>query len=382
VVRTAQEATVPSVPPALGDAVQRVVLPGRFEMRRGGALEQVQIAYETWGTLSSEGDNVVLIFTGLSPGPHAASSPGDPSPGWWEYMIGPGKPIDTNRYCVICVNSLGSCFGSTGPSSINPVTGAPYRLGFPELSIEDIAASARKALQQMGIERVHAVVGASLGGMSTLAYAMMFPQALERMVIISAAVRASTFAIADRSLQREIIRSDPEWRGGDYDPDRPPLNGLRLARKLGLMSYRSAVEWQHRFGRERIDARATPGPFDMEFQIESYLEANARKFMSVFDANSYLYLSRAMDWFDAADHGETLPDAMARIRATEALVIGVTSDFLFPVAQQRELAQLLSDSGCTTTFAELESVQGHDAFLVDEARFAPQVSRFFAPGPG
>lgn len=373
--RTAQEASLASELPV--DAVRRVTLPGRLELRRGGALEQAQIAYETWGTLAAARDNVVLVFTGLSPGPHAASSPADPTPGWWEYMIGPGKPVDTDRYFVLCVNSLGSCFGSTGPSSVDPATGAPYRLTFPELSIEDIATSARAALRVMGIERVDAVVGASLGGMTALAYAMLFAGEVERMVVISAAARASTFALADRSLQREIIRSDPHWRGGDYAADQPPRTGLRLARKLGLMSYRSAGEWQHRFARERVaNHDSARDAFGVEFQIESYLEANANKFIDAFDANSYLYLSRAMDWFDVADHGGSLAAGIGGIRARHCLVTGVTSDFLFPVAQQRELADLLIAAGRDVTFAELGSVQGHDAFLVDEGRFAPVVRGF------
>jgi len=376
-VQIAQPASTPASAPAPGEATRAVMLPERLVLRRGGVLEQVEIAYETWGELSAAADNAVLVFTGLSPGPHAASSPADPSAGWWEYMIGPGKPIDSERHFIICVNSLGSCFGSTGPSSVNPATGKPYRLDFPELTIEDIAAATHAALRELGIDRLHTAVGASLGGMSALAYAMMFPAAVQRLVVVSAAVHATTFAIADRALQREIIRSDPDWRGGDYPLDRPPLNGLRLARKLGLMSYRSAVEWQHRFGRERMSVETPDEPFGMEFQIESYLEANARKFMRVFDANSYLYLSRAMDWFDAAVHGESLSAAMGRIEAREALVIGVRSDFLFPVAQQRELAELLSGAGCEVELAELDSVQGHDAFLVDKERFAPCMRRFF-----
>lgn len=379
-VQIAQPAPAPTALPALGDASRCVTLPEPLALRRGGVLEQVQIAYETWGSLSAERDNAVLIFTGLSPGPHAASCEADTSPGWWEYMIGPGKPIDSNRYFVICVNSLGSCFGSTGPSSVNPASGAPYRLEFPELTIEDIAAATHAALRELGIERLHTVVGASLGGMSTLAYAMMFPQAVRRLAVISAAVHATTFAIADRSLQREIIRSDPGWRGGEYPLDRPPLNGLRLARKLGLMSYRSATEWQHRFARERVAQQGPTESFGAEFQIESYLEANADKFMRVFDANSYLYLSRAMDWFDAAEHGRSLAQALGRIEAREALVIGVRSDFLFPVAQQRELAELLSQAGRRVRLVELDSVQGHDAFLVDKERFAPEVGRFFETG--
>ncbi|HHQ43198.1 MAG TPA: homoserine O-acetyltransferase [Chromatiales bacterium] len=362
------------VPPA----TRLVALPGPFRMRRGGTLPLVHIACERWGELAPSRDNVVLLFTGLSPSAHAASSPEDPTPGWWEYMIGPGRPIDTRRWHVVCVNSLGSCFGSTGPASPDPRTGEPYRLRFPELSIEDIARSAREALRVLGIERVHTVVGASLGGMAALAYAMEFPDEVERLVAISAAARATPFAIAIRSLQREIIRSDPAWRGGDYPPGQGPRVGMRLARKLGLMSYRSAQEWLARFGRERLpEADAAREPFGPEFQIESYLEHNARKFVERFDANCYLYLSRSMDLFDAAEHGAgSVERALARVRARRALVVGVETDFLFPLFQQEELAEGLRAAGCEVRFEALPSIQGHDAFLVDEARFAPVVARF------
>ncbi len=362
-----------SVPPA----TRLVTLPGPFRMRRGGILPLVHIGCERWGELAPARDNVVLLFTGLSPSAHAASSPEDPTPGWWEYMVGPGRPIDTRRWHVVCVNSLGSCFGSTGPASPDPRTGEPYRLRFPELCIEDIARSAREALRVLGIERVHTVVGASLGGMAALAYAMEFPDEVERLVAISAAARATPFAIAIRSLQREIIRSDPAWRGGDYPPGQGPRVGMRLARKLGLMSYRSAQEWLVRFGRERLPQEATREPFGPEFQIESYLEHNARKFVERFDANCYLYLSRSMDVFDAAEHGGgSVERALAKVRARRALVVGVETDFLFPLFQQEELAEGLRAAGCEVRFEALPSIQGHDAFLVDEARFAPVVARF------
>lgn len=371
---------IPELPELPSPATRLVTLPGPFRMRRGGTLPVVRIAYETWGRLAPARDNVVLVFTGLSPSAHAASSPEDPSPGWWEYMIGPGRPIDTRRWCAVCVNSLGSCFGSTGPASPDPRTGEPYRLRFPELSVEDIAASAREALRAIGIERVHTVVGASLGGMAALAYAMSFPEEVEQLVTISAAARATPFAIAIRSLQREIIRSDPAWQGGNYPLGEGPREGMRLARKLGLMSYRSAEEWLHRFGRERIPAeRRPPEPFASEFQVEAYLEHNARKFVESFDANCYLYLSRSMDLFDVAEHGAGSVDAgLARVAARRVLVIGVTTDFLFPLFQQEELAEGLRAAGREVRFEALPSLQGHDAFLVDEARFAPVVADFMA----
>lgn len=364
------------VPPA----TRLVALPGPFTLRRGGVLAQAQIGYESWGTLSPARDNVVLLFTGLSPSAHAASHPQDPTPGWWEYMIGPGRPLDTRRYHILCVNSLGSCFGSTGPASTDPASGEPYRLNFPALCVEDIATAARTALHALGIWHVHTVVGASLGGESALAYAVLFPEEVENLILISSAAHATPYAIALRSLQREIVRADPQWRGGFYPEDGGPRTGLYLARKLGLISYRSLAEWQERFGRQRVPGAEEPrADFGIEFQIEAYLDANARKFADSFDANCYLYLSRAMDWFDIAEHGGgSLETALARVRARRALVVGVETDTLFPLWQQRELAEGLRAAGCTVSFAALPSIQGHDAFLVDKERFAPLIAAFLA----
>lgn len=361
-----------------------VELEAPFRMHRGGWLPAATIAYETWGELRGRGDNALLLFTGLSPNAHAASSAADPSPGWWEYMIGPGRPIDTDSFFVICVNSLGSCFGSTGPASINPETGEPYRVDFPQLSVEDIAAAARSACIALGIDHLHTVAGSSLGGMDVLAYALMYPGTYRDLVSISAAVHATPFAIGIRSLQRDIIRTDPAWRGGYYDPGHGPAEGMRLARKLGLMSYRSGEEWLERFGRERVVSDTDPDRqrFGVEFQVESYLEANARKFIGNFDANCYLYLSRAMDLFDVADRGEgSVETAMQRIDARRALVAGVVTDWLFPLWQQRELAHLLEATDAEVTLHELDSIQGHDSFLIDTERFAPMMQSFLAGMP-
>jgi homoserine O-acetyltransferase len=344
-------------------------------MRLGGELPQVDIVYETWGALSPARDNAVLVVTGLSPGAHARSSAADPSPGWWEEMIGPGAALDTERFHVVCVNSLGSCHGSTGAASLDPRTGERYRLTFPVLTIEDIATAAREALRALGITRLRAVVGPSMGGMTALAYALLFPEEVQNLVTISSAARALPFAIAVRSLQREAIRSDPEWKGGDYPPEAPPRTGLRLARKLGLITYRSAEEWKARFGRERLAERGDAVPFGPEFEVEAYLEMHAQRFLGSFDANCYLYLSRSMDLFDVAEHGGSVEKGLGRIRA-RTLVIGVTTDFLFPLEQQEEIASLMQDAGADVSLVVLPSLQGHDSFLVDYDRFCPAVATF------
>lgn len=348
-----------------------------FLLRQGGRLDSIEIAYETWGTFT--GDNAVLIVTGLSPSAHAKSSALDPSPGWWEEMIEPGGGIDPTRYFVVCVNSLGSCYGSTGPSSLDPATGEAYRLRFPVLSIEDIAVAAHEVVRGLGIERLHAVVGPSLGGMTALAYALLFSSEVKRLVAISSGIASPPFSIAIRSLQREAIRSDPEWRDGQYKDAAAPRVGMTFARKLGMISYRSAKEWSIRFGRERTSgassaARGPRSPFGVEFEVEAYLEDRATKFASVFDPNCYLYLSRAMDLFDAGPLLRPQGEGDRRLADLRAHIIGVETDFLFPFPMQEDLALALRAIGATATLHRLESLQGHDSFLVDMGRFVPAVA--------
>ena len=348
-----------------------------FRLYRGGTLASVDIAYESWGRL--RGDNLILLFTGLSPNAHAASSRADPSRGWWEGMIGPGRAIDTDRWCVLCINSLGSCFGSTGPASINPVTGARYQLDFPALALEDVARGAHLVLEQLGLPAPRLVLGPSLGGMSALAFALQYPDLAPNLGLVSTAVHARPFAIAIRSLQREAIRNDPEWAGGYYDPGHGPVCGMRMARKIGMLSYRSPAEWQQRFGRTRVRSDAPRGAasFAIEFEVESYLEAHADRFVGTFDANCYLYLSHAMDNFDVAEHGGgKLATAFGKLKAGRALVMGVESDILFPCEQQRELARYLAEAGVEVHESILASPQGHDSFLVDIEGFGACIADF------
>jgi homoserine O-acetyltransferase/O-succinyltransferase len=362
------------------DARQYAALPDPFPMWRGGVLHGARIAFETWGRLNAARDNALLLFTGLSPPAHAASSRLDPSPGWWEGMVGPKLAIDSERWFVICVNSLGSCFGSTGPASTDPATGEPYRLSFPDLSIEDIARAGFETVRSIGITRLDAVIGPSLGGMVVLAYTALFPGAARRLLCISGTAAAAPFAIALRSIQREIVIADPAWAGGNYTPDRPPVTGQRLARKLGTVTYRSAAEWQQRFGREPIrpDMKSA-GPFASEFAVQGYLETLAQRFVSAFDANCYLYISRCMDRFDLSVHGD--PVAVLRRAGLErALVIGVQSDLLFPLPQQQAVAGYLDAAGVGTRFAPLPCIEGHDAFLVDLDAFGREIGAFLRSG--
>ena len=365
----------------MSDARRYFDLPSPFAMKRGGALTGARLAYETWGTLNAARDNAIFILTGLSPSAHAASNADDATPGWWEDMLGPGKPIDTNRWFVVCVNSLGSCKGSTGPASVDPAIGKVYKLTFPELTLEDVGNSAYALMRGLRIDKLACLIGNSMGGMSALGWLVNQPGSVRAHISISTAPQAQPFAIAIRSLQREAIRLDPNWNDGDYDDARYPEAGMSIARKLGVITYRSAMEWVGRFARIRLDSETRPDddPFGVEFQVESYLAGHARRFVRSFDPNCYLYLSRASDWFDVAEysHGD-VNAALARLGVERALVIGVSTDILFPLSQQQEIADGLTAAGAKVDFVALDSPQGHDAFLVDIPRFGAAIARFLA----
>ncbi len=353
-----------------------------FKLIRGGVLSDLEMAYETWGTLNKDKSNVIVIFTGLSASSHVASSSIDPTPGWWESVVGKGKAINTEDHYIICVNTLGSCFGSTSPVSINKKTKEPYRLTFPELTVEDMANASSLLLRKLKIDQIKVLVGPSLGGMKALAFSILHNTYVKNLILISSATQALPYAIALRSLQREVIRKDPLWNNGFYSYENPPLNGVRIARKIGMASYRSASEWTQRFGRKRSeDSKLNQNTFGIEntsfeFEIESYLEHQAVKFQNIFDANCYLYLSRAMDWFDVAKYGESTLDAISKTKIEKALILGVGNDILFPPQQQKEISELLSLSSTIVEYKELDCLQGHDSFLVDTTRFSKEISKF------
>ncbi|MFZ2236341.1 MAG: homoserine O-acetyltransferase [Dokdonella sp.] len=360
------------------DARRYFPLSSPFPMKRGGELHGAQLAYETWGELNAERDNAILILTGLSPSAHMASSPEDPDEGWWEGIVGMGKAIDTTRWFVICANTLGSCKGSTGAASINPATGDLYRIDFPELTLDDAANASHELVRGLGIERLACLVGNSMGGMTALAYLLLHPDSARTHISISTAPQAQPFAIAIRSLQREAIRLDRNWNDGHYTDDCYPEAGMSIARKLGVITYRSAMEWTGRFARIRLDSEQRDDePFAAEFQVESYLIGHAKRFVRSFDPNCYLFLSRASDWFDIAecvspaDH-----DALRHIRVEKALVIGVSTDILFPLDQQQQIADGLAAGGADAEFVALDSPQGHDAFLVDIENFGAAIGGF------
>jgi homoserine O-acetyltransferase len=377
-------------PPDSPSAARKVPLPSPFRLQAGGTLVEAEVAVETYGRLAPGRDNAVLLFTGLSASAHAHSHPADPSPGWWESMIGPGRAIDTERFFVISVNSLGSCFGSTGPASPSPVTGCPYGADFPELRVEDIARASQAAVDALGIDRLAAVVGASLGGMTVLAHAVCFPGRARALVSISGALAASASAIATRSLQREIVGSALRSGAGRATVEQ----AMRWARKIGILSYVGTELLEKRFARHQSEPFAGH-PSGTEFQVESWLEHVAQKFVRQFDPWAYWTISRAMDLFDFGAHGAT-PDgdavvhthadsdvarAASFLKVERALVVGVEQDLLFPVEQQRAVASVLRAAGIDTDYVELNSPYGHDAFLTEEQLFTPVLGGFLGdPG--
>ncbi|WEN14093.1 homoserine O-acetyltransferase [Rhodanobacter sp. AS-Z3] len=365
------------------DARRYLALPSPFAMKRGGELHGARVAYETWGTLNAARDNAVLVLTGLSPSAHMTSCEEDPSPGWWQEMAGPGKAIDSSHWFVICVNSLGSDKGSTCPASIDPATGEAYRLAFPELALEDVANAAHAVVVSLGIERLACLIGCSMGGMSALAYMLLHPGSVRAHISVDTAPQAQPFAIAIRSLQREAIRLDPQFNDGAYDIHATeggpyPDLGMSIARKLGVITYRSAMEWNGRFARIRLDPEQREDePFGREFQVESYLEGHAQRFVRNFDPNCYLYLSRASDWFDMAEYGHgSVHEGLKRIQIEQAMVIGVSTDILFPLQQQEQIAEGLEAAGARVEFVALDSPQGHDAFLVDIENYSHAIGGF------
>jgi homoserine O-acetyltransferase/O-succinyltransferase len=367
----------------MGDARRYFDLPSPFAMKRGGVLHGAHVAYETWGQLNAARDNAVLVLTGLSPSAHMTSCEEDPSPGWWQEMAGPEKAIDTRRWFVICVNSLGSDKGSTCPASTDPATGEPYRLTFPELALEDVGNAAYAVVSSLGITQLACLIGCSMGGMSALAYMLLHPGSVRAHISVDTAPQAQPFAIAIRSLQREAIRLDPQFNEGRYDIHATeggcyPDLGMSIARKLGVITYRSAMEWNGRFARIRLDPEQREDePFGREFQVESYLQGHAQRFVRNFDPNSYLYLSRASDWFDIAEYGHgSVLEGLRQIHIDRAMVIGVSTDILFPLQQQEQIAEGLQAAGAEVEFVALDSPQGHDAFLVDIDNYSRAIGGF------
>ncbi|KAH8589720.1 Alpha/Beta hydrolase protein [Bisporella sp. PMI_857] len=405
----------------------------------GGVLPEFDIAYETWGELNADKSNVILLHTGLSASSHAHSTEQNPKPGWWEKFIGPGGCVDTEKYHVICTNVIGGCYGSTGPSSIDPADGKRYATRFPILTMEDMVRAQFRLLDGLGIDKLYASVGASMGGMQSLAAGVLFPDRVGRIASISGCARSHPYSIAMRHTQRQVLMMDPKWNRGFYYDSVPPHGGMKLAREIATVTYRSGPEWEQRFGRRRADPSKQPA-LCPDFLIETYLDHAGEKFCLEYDANSLLYVSKAMDLFDLGASNQaasaarrvsyaqrfksgstnekeaalcslTLPDSpyeeqlesntatdlnkpvaqgsgppedlvkgLQGLKTHPALIMGVASDILFPAWQQREIAETLRLGGNrNVTHVELGedlSLFGHDSFLLDLEHIGGNLRKF------
>ncbi|MCB5196838.1 homoserine O-succinyltransferase MetX [Deefgea salmonis] len=337
----------------------------------GAVLPRYELMVETYGELNADKSNAILICHALSGHHHVAGyhTAEDKAPGWWDSMIGPGKPIDTQRFFVIGVNNLGGCHGSTGPSSINLATGEPYGSAFPVVLVRDWVETQARLADRLGIQQFAAVIGGSLGGMQALRWSITYPERIRHALVIASAPKLTTQNIAFNDVARQAILTDPEFHGGDfYQHGVVPRRGLRLARMLGHITYLSDDGMDEKFGRLLRTGEYQYG-FDVEFEIESYLRYQGDKFANVFDANTYLLMTKALDYFDPARHyGGSLAEAMRQAKA-KFLVVSFTTDWRFAPARSREIVKALLDADRTVSYAEIESQHGHDAFLMQDAPY-------------
>lgn len=348
----------------------------------GIALPEFEIAYETYGMLNAAQNNAILICHALTGDQYVASdNPVTKRPGWWKTLVGPGRAIDTDRFFVICSNVLGGCMGSTGPSSLNPATGQVWGLDFPMLTVHDMVRAQAMLLNHLGIERLCAVVGGSMGGMQALSWATQFPHKTRSVVLMATAARHSSQNIAFHEVGRQAVMADPDWCGGRYlEAGKSPARGLGVARMAAHITYMSDAALHNKFGRQ-LQARDAPTfSFDADFQVESYLRHQGSSFVERFDANTYLYVTRAMDYFDLAEeHGGRLAQAFMRASyeaKTRFCVVSFTSDWLFPTRDSRAIVHALNAAAASVSFVEIETEHGHDAFLLDEPELYKTVSGF------
>lgn len=351
-----------------------------WPLESGKTIPEITIAYETYGSLSPAGDNAILVCHALTGDAHAAGrhSPDDRVPGWWDPLIGPGKALDTNKYFVVCSNVLGGCSGTTGPSSVNPDTGRPYGMSFPVFTIRDMVHVQKALLDHLGVKQLVTVIGGSMGGMQVLEWAINYPDMMLSVIPIATAGRLAAQTIAYNQTQREAIYLDPNWNEGDYYDGEPPKQGLALARMIGTITYKSIRAWDNKF------ARAFSGlqpedfyKFHQRFEIENYLLYQGNKLVKRFDANCYLYLTKAMDLHDIGHPFNSYEEAFTHIKVP-LLSIGVSSDFLYPPYQQKEIVSKVLKAGGQAYYEEIQSPYGHDGFLIEFEQLNQMVSNFLS----
>jgi homoserine O-acetyltransferase/O-succinyltransferase len=366
---------------------RKIRLMGPVQLDSGLQFAPLDFAYETYGTLNADKSNALLICHALTGDQYVASQhPLTNKPGWWVSMVGPGKPIDTDRYCVICINVLGSCLGSSGPASECPATGKPYGMDFPVITIADMVRAQAILLDHLGVDTLASVVGGSMGGMLALSWAALFPDRVRSAVVIASTARHSAQNIAFHEVGRQAIMADPAWAGGDYYANNDvPAKGLSVARMAAHITYMSEQGLTEKFGRnlqDRPDGSkgAKSFGFDADFQVESYLRHQGLSFVDRFDANSYLYITRAMDYFDLAEpHDGVLAKAFARSQ-TRFCLVSFDSDWLYPTSESRRIVHALNAAGAAASFVELSSPFGHDAFLLDPPELNRIVAGFLSAG--
>jgi homoserine O-acetyltransferase len=356
-------------------------LPQEMLLECGRGFGPITLAYETYGELSPAKDNAILILHALSGDAHAAgfNHPHERHPGWWDIMIGPGKAFDTRKYFVICSNVIGGCKGSTGPSSIDPKTGRPYALTFPMVTIHDMVNAQRALIDHLGIDQLLCAVGGSMGGMQVLQWVVSYPERVRLAIPIATTSKLSSQSIAFNEVGRQAIQSDPHWKEGEYYGHPTPRRGLAIARMIGHITYLSEKSMHQKFGRKLQDKAEYGYDFRADFQVESYLRYKGDHFVDRFDANSYLYISKAMDYFDLAQPHGKLEQAFANVKA-KFLVISFSSDWLFPSYQSKEIVSACRRVGAEAIYTEIQTDYGHDAFLLESEQLSSLITNFLTHG--
>ena len=351
--------------------------PDRIKLDSGQFFGPITVAYETYGKLSPKRDNAVLLLHALSGDHHAAGryTLQDRKPGWWDNFVGPGKGLDTNKYFVICSNFLGGCRGTTGPGAIDPETEKPYALSFPSITVSDMVRVQKALVDHLGIDRLRAVIGGSLGAMQALEWSLLYPENVRSAIVIAGTSRLSTQAIAFDAVGRNAITSDPVWNNGNYYGTDGPTKGLAIARMVGHITYLSSASMRQKFGRDLLDRSQQPNFQDDEFQVEGYLTYQGQSFVERFDANSYLYITKSMDYYDISERFGGLNKAFSRVHA-KFLVLSFTSDWLFPPYQSMEIVKALMTNDKEVSYCNIQSDYGHDAFLLEVDSLARLVSGF------
>lgn len=346
-------------------------------LESGAALSPVTLAFETYGELNQERSNAILLLHALSGDAHAAGfhSPADRKPGWWDTMVGPGRPFDTERYYIICSNVLGGCQGSTGPASRDPNSGRPFATRFPVITIGDMVRAQTRLIDALGVERLLAVAGGSMGGFQALEWATSYPERVGGAILLATSARSSAQTVAWNSIGRRAIMSDPRWRGGNYYGHEPPTDGLAIARMIGHVTYLSEPSLEAKFGRRLQGAQEPAFSLEREFAVESYLDYQGESFNARFDANSYLYITKAMDYWDLPARYGSLDAAMARVQGS-TLLLSFSSDWLYPTAESQAIADALTRQGRPVEHVDIQSSAGHDAFLIDVEPQRPIISDF------